>query len=274
MALGRLERQLEVVERRQQLLGEPGRPALGRLRVLARHPLAVVLEVRLRALGEREELGGVVLDCGGRLDLAGGRRLGVGERRLARARRIRVGRRRRGELLVLRGAVLWPGARLVGHHFCSSTTSASTTSSSDDSADAPLPEPSADAPAAACSAWARSYICSETLWNAVCRRSVFARMSSVSSDSSTPRTSLIASSISRLEASSSCSPRSLTCFSAWYAAFSALLRASASSRRRLSSSACDSASDTMRLISSSESPEPALISIFCSLPVPRSFAEK
>ena len=29
----------------------------------------------------------------------------------------------------------------------------------------------------------------------------------------------------------------------------------------------------MRLISSSESPEPALISIFCSLPVPRSFAE-
>ena len=40
-----------------------------------------------------------------------------------------------------------------------------------------------------------------------------------------------------------------------------------------SSSAWDSASETMFLISSSESPEPDLISIFCSLPVPRSLAE-
>src|SRR6185436_10990215 len=179
---------------------------------------AVVLEVRLRALREREELGRIVGDGGlllGRLGLGRGRGLGVAEARLARARRAGVWRRGGGELLVVAGLGL-------GHHFCSSTTSASTTSSS--SAEAPLAEPVAAEPSAAsaepaalacCSAWARSYMASETLWNAVCSVSVLARMSSASSPLTASLTAAIADSISLLEAESICSPRSLTCFSAW-----------------------------------------------------------
>src|ERR1700748_2044570 len=51
-----------------------------------------------------------------------------------------------------------------------------------------------------------------------------------------------------------------------------MLRVSASSRCWRSSSAWASASETMLWISSSERPEPDLISIFCSLPVPLSWA--
>ena len=69
--------------------------------------------------------------------------------------------------------------------------------------------------AASCCAWARSYIASETLWNAVCRRSVVAWMSAASSEVSDSRTSLIAASISVLEASSICSASSLSWRSAW-----------------------------------------------------------
>src|SRR3954454_18858083 len=301
--LGRAQGEVEVIERGEQLLGELGHAAVGREGRLARGALAVVLEVGLRALGEREVFRRLV-DGGRRLGRSAGvgRRLGLSRRR---GRSVRVARglggsgvgrallrqgllrRGRGGGLVrpgdLRGGLLLDGgrlgrrlrvARLVRHRGWSSTTSASTTSSSAWSVAAP----SALAPspplgdAAACCAWARSYIASETLWNAVWRRSVRAWMSAASSEVSDSRTSLMAASISLLEASSMFSSRSLTWRSAWYAAFSAALRASASSRRRLSSSACDSASDTMRLISSSDRPEPALISIFCSLPVPRSFA--
>ena len=59
----------------------------------------------------------------------------------------------------------------------------------------------------------------------------------------------------------------------WYASCSAAFRVSASSRRRCASSACDSASEIIRLTSSSVRPEPPSIRICCSLPVPRSFAD-
>src|SRR5680860_92372 len=126
--------------------------------------------------------------------------------------------------------------------------------------------------AAAC-ACACAYICSDTWWNAVCRASVLARSSPASSDSSEPRTSAIAAWMFSLAESSTESPSSSSCLSAWYAAFSASLRASTSSRWRRSSSAWVSASLTIRSTSSSARPEPALISIFCSLPVPRSLAD-
>src|SRR5215212_385337 len=155
MVRRRLERVLEVVERGQQFLGELAHASVDRRRVLARHALAVVLEVRLRALGEREELGRVVLDRLLRLArLARGRGLGVAEGRLTGPRRAGVGRRGGGELV---------GVLLLGHHFCSSTTSASTTSSSASVEDGPAPLGSAVCAPAACSAWARSYIASETL---------------------------------------------------------------------------------------------------------------
>ena len=51
-----LERAVEVVERGQQLLGEHGGAALLRAGSVARDTLAVVLEVGLRALREREVL--------------------------------------------------------------------------------------------------------------------------------------------------------------------------------------------------------------------------
>src|SRR5205814_3227151 len=61
------ERPVEVVQDRQQLLGERGHAALASGRRLARHALSVVLEVSLGALGERE----VLVALGGRLDELG-----------------------------------------------------------------------------------------------------------------------------------------------------------------------------------------------------------
>src|SRR5262249_15992434 len=74
-------------------------------------------------------------------------------------------------------------------------------------------------------------------------------------------------------APSTLSPRSLSDFSTAWISPSALLRELTSSRKRLSSSACASASRTMRLISSSFSPLEALMTIFCSLPVALSLAD-
>jgi len=56
LGLGGGQRALEVVQRGQQLLDDLPHPALARGRGLTGHPLAVVLEVRLRALGQREVL--------------------------------------------------------------------------------------------------------------------------------------------------------------------------------------------------------------------------
>ena len=92
--LRRLERAVEVVERRQQLLRERGRAALLRGGGLARDALAVVLEVRLRALREREvlvalrghlhELVEVARELGGAVGLPA-----RGRRRSARGPRLR-----------------------------------------------------------------------------------------------------------------------------------------------------------------------------------------
>ena len=69
------------------------------------------------------------------------------------------------------------------------------------------------------------------------------------------------------------SPLSLIAVRAPWISASAWLRALTSSWNFLSSSRCASASVTMRWISSSDRPEPALISTFCSLPVFLSLAD-
>src|SRR5271167_446433 len=69
------------------------------------------------------------------------------------------------------------------------------------------------------------------------------------------------------------SPWSLSSFSVWYTSVSALLRTSASSRRFRSSSACASASRTMRSMSSLASEDWPVIVIDCSLPVALSWAD-
>ena len=61
-------------------------------------------------------------------------------------------------------------------------------------------------------------------------------------------------------------------FSVEYTRFSALFLTSATSRRRRSSSACDSASFIIDSMSCSLRPLDAVIVIFCSLPVPMSLA--
>ena len=99
---GRLQRAVEVVDRRQQLLGELGDAALLRERGLARRALAVVLEVGLRALREQQVLVGL-LGLGRELvevllDLLLGR---------PRGSAVRLGRR-------LFGAVLRPAACVGG----------------------------------------------------------------------------------------------------------------------------------------------------------------
>ena len=144
--LGRPQGELEVVERGQQLLGELRHPAVGRHGGLARGALLVVLEVRLRALGEREVLRGLVVRRRGlrlrrprRAPAAAARRRRPAPRRRAGPPRGSPGRRpprsRRPRL-----------ARLVGHRCWSSTTSASTTSSSASGvAAAPSPSPFGEA---------------------------------------------------------------------------------------------------------------------------------
>ena len=150
-------------------------PAVGRRGGLARGALAEVLEVRLRALGEREVLRGLVV-LRRRLrvrSLLGLRQrlLGGGDLRLARRagpprgspgrpppRRSRppAWRSRRSSRLVVHD--LGVDDLLLG-------------------LGAVAPAAVGGAPfgdAACCCAWARSYIASETLWNAVCRRSVLA----------------------------------------------------------------------------------------------------
>ena len=84
---------------------------------------------------------------------------------------------------------------------------------------------------------------------------------------------MIRPSIVDASASGSLSRCSASVRSTWYASCSPALRASASSRRRCASPACDSASEIIRSTSSSERPEPPSIRICCSLPVPRSFAD-
>ena len=94
---------------------------------------------------------------------------------------------------------------------------------------------------------------------------------------SSPSMAFLTFSISRstldLVSASTLSPRSFSDFSEACTRPSALLRASTSSLRFLSSSACSSASCFIFSISSSERPEDAVIRIDCSLLVPMSLAE-
>src|SRR2546423_417113 len=109
--------------------------------------------------------------------------------------------------------------------------------------------------------------------DACARASLFFSMTLRSSPLSAVRRSDAADSTLARSAASTLSPRPCSDFSTAWIKPSALLRVSTSSRKRLSSSACASASRTMRLISSSVSPLEALMTIFCSLPVALSLAE-
>src|SRR5205085_53185 len=210
----RLQRQRQVVQRGQQLAGQLRHPPLlGAGRLLGR-PLAVVLEVGLRPLGQREVL----------VALAG-----LGHQLVDVVRqRVGVGRGLGPLLLEPGGGSLGLGGSggglvALGHEpLPSSTTSASTTSSSSESASpAAVPEPFGappappSPPAAAASCWARSYIACETAWKAVCSASVLARISAVSSEVMTSRASLIAASIRWRESASTLSPSSPSWRSAW-----------------------------------------------------------
>src|SRR4051794_10422201 len=223
-----LQRAVEVVDRGQQLLGQPRHAlGLGRAEVLG-HALAVVLEVRLRALGQRQVLVALArLLAQGRDVLLERGRLGlalIGRGRLVPTRLRVVGMLAHPLLALLfeagvgRLILVRRGVRsLAGHDLPSSTTSASTTSSSS-SSEAASPDPFGavpSAPVAACSAWAFSYIACETAWKAVWSSSTLARISAASSDSSFSRTSLARASMRDLESASIESPSSVSWRSAW-----------------------------------------------------------
>ena len=82
-----------------------------------------------------------------------------------------------------------------------------------------------------------------------------------------------ANSIASMVDGSTLSPCSSIDFSVAWIKLSAWFLASINSRRALSASAFSSASRTMRSMSSSDNPPEAWIVMFCSLPVPLSFAE-
>ena len=98
-------------------------------------------------------------------------------------------------------------------------------------------------------------------------------MVSLSPSFSTSSSSFTAASIFAFSSASNLSPCSVKDFFTLWIMPSAALRASTSSRSALSSSAWAAASSSMRLISSSDKPEFALIVILFSLPVALSFAD-
>src|SRR5690606_17527322 len=147
-----------------------------------------------------------------------------------------------------------------------SVNSASTTSSA-------LPPAAAPAGCSAAGPWSAAAAAAYSDWAACCRAWVLASICALSSPFIA-----VSSSDSAVSIAASCSPGTLDPCSlmavrvAWIRP-SAALRAVTSSWNFLSSSRCASASATMRWISSSVRPEPALISTFCSLPVFLSLAE-
>src|SRR6478609_6795586 len=174
---------------------------------------------------------------------------------------------------------------LGGGHFASlasssSTTSASTTSSSpwDAPADSPAGEPSCAPaePAALAEACSEAYTAWPIAWDLVLRSSTLALMSSALASEPSAMAALRSASDSStgvLTSAGTLSPDSLRKDSVEKTSCSAWFLTSASSRRLRSSSACASASLTMRSISSLDRAEPPVIVIFCSLPVPWSLAE-
>ena len=100
------------------------------------------------------------------------------------------------------------------------------------------------------------------------RDSVALLMAAVSSPSITFLRLSISRSTLPLVSASTLSASSLRLLEVMWIMESALLRASTSSLRFLSSSACTSASFFIRSISASERPDEAVMRIDCSLPVP------
>src|ERR1700694_2122183 len=154
----------------------------------------------------------------------------------------------------------------LAHAPCSSTISASTTSSSD-GADPPGAPPSAEAEEDDC-----SYIRWAKPWLAETNRSVADLMASTSEPPRASFTALSSASTFSFSSPENLSPCSRSNFSVEYTKVSALLRTSASSRLLRSSSAWDSASRTMRSMSSLPSEDWPVMVIDCSLPVARSLA--
>src|SRR5918993_410096 len=154
----------------------------------------------------------------------------------------------------------------------SSTISASTTSSSAEPVGCPASPASAPgAPSVPASAFC-AYSAPPTSWDTRATFSCAVLMASMSEPPSAERRSVNASPSSSFFSAGILSPFSARNFSVWYCSDSARLRVSASSRRRLSSSACASASFIIRSMSSLGRAEPPVMVIDCSLPVPRSLA--
>src|SRR4051812_30254543 len=116
-----LERTLEIVEHGHELLHEPLVGARGQLLLVARHPLAVVVELRLQPLQGVEVL--VALLC----------------RRRERVRLLRRLRRLCCLQRLWRVHYLFLRATFVGHFSSTTSYSASSTTSSSDAPDAPSP---------------------------------------------------------------------------------------------------------------------------------------
>ncbi len=117
-----------------------------------------------------------------------------------------------------------------------------------------------------------AYIAAPSAWLVVATLSAASLMASMSSPSSAFFRSASGPSTLLFASSGTLSPLSARNFSVWCSSDSAELRISASSLRLRSSSACASASFIIRSMSSLGRPEPPVIVIDCSLPVPRSFA--
>ena len=132
------------------------------------------------------------------------------------------------------------------------------------------------APAAPCAACAFAYISCATGSIAFMRASCFALTSAIGAGGCLARTSFSsfsAASTGAFLSAAILSPESFSVFSTWKASPSALLRSSTSAWRFSSSAAWASASLRIFSISSFERPPAAVIVIFCSFWVPRSFAE-
>src|SRR5437667_2547819 len=163
---------------------------------------------------------------------------------------------------------------IAEYHFFPSLTSvnsASTTFSSPSPfASLPCPDDVDDC-ASAC---ALAYIASPSFCDALISACAFASSASLLASFclSTSSASLSAASILPFSSAPTLSPYSPSDFLTLCTIASRWLRACTTSSSFLSSSACDSASLTMRLISSSERPELALMVILFSLPVALSLA--
>src|SRR5574337_1592004 len=160
---------------------------------------------------------------------------------------------------------------LFAYFFLSSSTSRN--SASITSSLACPPPPLAPAPASpAALACCALYMASPSFICACMRSLVLALIASMSSPCKAVRSAATAASMAPRSDCETLSPYSLSDFSASWASDSPRFLASTSSRRRLSSAACASASLTIRLMSDSLNPPEAWMRICCSLLVALSLA--